>query len=222
MLIRSADACGADVGILFQAACQFPGKGLAFGFRGVVTQDKTGRTGKPGQAQPEHGACLQGQQGHEGQPAPAGGQHFHGLEDRQVQLDQQHQDDEHEKGRSRFQQGRDKGHVRYLHKGRMRGPAAGVARRPGLSGRLRPVRWSRSKHNTERVSRMSGTAERISGATEGPGKGRREGAGARPEKHRNEPGQGTACLGRTAGRACRPVSHFRAATRSARAMMVLA
>jgi len=91
------------VGILFQTACQFPGKGLAFCFRGVVTQDKTGRTGKPGQAQPEHGACLQGQQGHEGQPAPAGGQHFHGLEDRQVQLDQQHQDDEHEKGRSRFQ-----------------------------------------------------------------------------------------------------------------------
>jgi len=103
MLIHGAEACGTDMGILLQAAFQFTGKGLTFRLRRIVTQDQTGRTGKPGQAQPEHGACLQGQQGHEGQPAPAGSQHFHRLEGRQVQLDQQHQDNEHEKGRSRFQ-----------------------------------------------------------------------------------------------------------------------
>ena len=80
MLIRGAEACGTDMGILLQAAFQFTGKGLTFRLRGIVTQDQAGRTGKPGQAQPKHGACLQRQQGHEGQPAPAGSQHFHRLE----------------------------------------------------------------------------------------------------------------------------------------------
>ena len=214
------------MGILLQAAFQFTGKGLTFRLRGIVTQDQAGRTEKPGQAQPEHGACLQRQQGHEGQPAPAGSQHFHRLEGRQVQLDQQHQDNEHEKGRSRFQQSRDKRHVSSLYEGRMRGPAreeqSQEQARACRSGSA--ARRNRSQLNTGRVSRMSGTGDRDLRSTEGPGKGERKAqARALPGRAAGTiRGQGRDLSKKDGRRTCRPVTHFRAATRSARAMMVLA
>ena len=203
MLIRGAEACGTDMGILLQTTFQFTGKGLTFRLRGIVTQDQAGRTGKPGQAQPEHGACLQRQQGHEGQPAPAGSQHFHRLEGRQVQLDQQHQDNEHEKGRSRFQQSRDKRHVSSLYEGRMRGPAreeqSQKQERACRSGSA--ARRNRSQLNTGRVSRMSGTGDRDLRSTEGPGK--EEGRRRRVHSPAGPPERSVArdatCQKRTAG-----------------------
>ena len=87
------------------------------------------------------------------------------------------------------------------------------------AGRLRPVRWSRSEHTTGRVSGMSGTAERIGGATEGPGKG---GETCPPQSAGAVRAGGTAPRGQDGRRTCRPPDYFRAATRSARARMVLA
>ena len=148
------------MGVLLQAAFQFPGKVPAFRLRGIVPQHQAGLAGEPGQAQPEHGDCLQGQQGHKGQPAPAGGQHFHGLEGRQVQLEQQHQDDEHEKGRGRFQQGREKRHVSYLRKGRMGDPPRELP--AGRAAPARTVEPVRAHHRARQRDVRNGGKDRRS------------------------------------------------------------
>ena len=117
--LRAAETGGHDMGIPAQATGQFPGKSLALGFAGIVTQHQPGPAREPGQSQPAQGPHFQGQQEGEGQPAPAGGQDLHGTEGREIQLEQQYEDHEHEYGRGCFEKSREDAHDGPRQKGKV-------------------------------------------------------------------------------------------------------
>ena len=95
--------CGIKSGLPYQTVRAQPvrqlgGKGLPFRLAGILTQQQAGRTGKAGQSQPDQRDKFQTGAGQPGDPAPAGREKLRQLAGQPVELDEQNQNRQHDKG----------------------------------------------------------------------------------------------------------------------------